>query len=69
MTYEIGPERFNSAQYETAYLRRRAREEAGAAASASTIAATLLHVELATAYAQRCCNAQDQAWVAEHRVW
>lgn len=59
MSFEIGPESFDMAQEDTLYLRRRVREEAAAAAGAHSLAATLIHVELATAYAKRCCNTED----------
>ena len=65
MSFEIGPESFDMAQEDTLYLRRRVREEAAAAASAHSLAATLIHVELATAYAKRCCNTEDPVKVEE----
>ncbi len=69
MSFEGEPEALDILQLDRAYLTRRVREEAGAAASAQSIAATLIHAALSTAYAKRCCYADDQAWVAEHRVW
>ena len=69
MTYEFGSERLNLAQHETAYLSRRVCEEAEAAAHADSLSATLIHVALATAYADRCRKAYDRDWVAKHRVW
>ena len=48
-----------------AYLESRVREEADAAATASSVEATLVHVVLATAYAKRL----NDSWVQEHRVW
>ncbi len=59
MSFEVGQESFDIAQEDTSYFRRRVREEAAAAASAHSLAATLIHVELATAYARRCCDADD----------
>lgn len=69
MPFQNGAECFHNAQSDAIYLKRRARDEAEAAASAGSLAATLIHVALATAYAQRCCRADEQAWVARHRVW
>ena len=69
MSYEVQSESFDFAQRETVYLRRRVRDEADAAASAHSLAATLAHVELATAYAVRCRSADDRAWIADHRIW
>ena len=57
------------------YLGQRVREEALAAANATSPKVTMVHVALATAYA-RCfgatCATEQQAakaWVDEHRVW
>ncbi len=69
MSFEIGARRFETAQSDAVYLRRRVRVEADAAASAPSLQATLIHVALATAYAERCCEAEDRAWLAEHRIW
>ncbi len=69
MSFEIRSESFDFSQRETIYLRRRVRDEAGAAANAQSLASTLAHVELATAYAVRCRSADDRAWIAENRVW
>ena len=69
MSCHVGAESFDGAPDHTLYLRRRVREEADAAASAHSLAATLIHVALATAYAERCCNAGDQAWIAANRLW
>ncbi len=69
MSYEVTPESFDIAQHDAVYLRRRVKDEAAAAARAHSLAATMIHVELATAYAKRCCNADDQVAVAEHRLW
>lgn len=59
-----------------AYLESRVRAEAGAAAAASSLAATLIHVSLATAYARRFgeCTERNMVlngriWAEEHRVW
>lgn len=59
-----------------AYLESRVREEADAAASARSIEATIVHVLLATRYAERLtqCSGQnthsaDQSWVEDHRLW
>lgn len=54
---------------EVQYLRRRVREEAVAGVNANCLSSTLAHFVLASAYAQRCCDANDRAWVAEHRAW
>ena len=51
------------------YLRRRVREEVDAAASANSHAATLIHVALASAYAEQSLSAGDRAWIADNRVW
>ncbi len=59
----------------TAYLESRVREEAAAAAWATSLEATLAHVKMATAYAKRlnASNAQltppEESWVEEHRLW
>ena len=65
----VEPQSFDVAQRDKVYLRHRVREEADAAASAHSLAATLTHVVLATAYAKRCCDAEDRAWVATNRLW
>jgi hypothetical protein len=59
-----------------AYLESRVREEADAAAKASSVEATLVHVVLATAYARRLneCSSGGltvpaDSWVQEHRIW
>jgi hypothetical protein len=59
-----------------AYLESRVREEADAAARASSVEATLVHVVLATAYARRlneCSSGRftvpADSWVHEHRIW
>jgi hypothetical protein len=59
-----------------AYLESRVREEADAAARASSVEATLAHVVLATAYAKRlneCSNGRltlpADSWAQEHRLW
>lgn len=69
MSFHSGAERFDRVPDHTPFLRRRVREEADAAASAHSLAATLIHVALATAYAERCCNAGDRAWIAANRLW
>ena len=69
MSNKVSPVSFDHAQHDAVYLKRRVQEEASAAASAHSLAATLIHVELATAYAKRCCNAGDQTGIAEHRLW
>ena len=57
------------------YLKGGGREEAAAAISAETVAPTLIHGVLATAYAKYCSESDERvvasgrAWVAEHRVW
>lgn len=69
MSFESGSGSFDAAQRDTVYLKRRVRDEADAAARAGSLAATLIHVALATAYAKRCSRADDQAWMAARRVW
>lgn len=69
MSFQINPASFDVTPGDTGYLKRRVREEADAAASAGSLAATLIHVALATAYAKRCGQAGDRAWVANHRLW
>jgi len=69
MSFDNGPESFDAAQRDTIYLKRRVRDEADAAARAGSMAATLIHVALATAYAKRCSRDGDQAWIAAHRAW
>lgn len=69
MSFESGSASFENAQGDAVYLKRRVRDEANAAALAGSMAATLIHVALATAYAKRSCHASDRAWIAEHRVW
>ncbi len=56
------------------YLERRVREEACAAARATSVEATLIHVSLATAYARRfgassAPETSGASWVQEQRVW
>ncbi|MBA3512478.1 hypothetical protein [Sphingomonas sp.] len=58
------------------YLESRVREEADAAATATSLEATLIHLRLATAYAKRfddCAgrssNSNVRSWVEDHRVW
>lgn len=58
------------------YLERRVREEAGAAVIATSTAATLIHIALATAYARRfgekCVPGPSEvtsSWADEHRIW
>ncbi len=69
MSIKIRSKTCDAAHRDTAYLSRRRREEAHAAASAHSVAGTLLHVALANAYAERCCGTDDRAWIAEHRLW
>ncbi len=69
MYNETGMEITDHAERDIEYLRRRVRAEAEAACSAGSLAATLIHVVLATAYAKRCCYAHDRTWVAETRLW
>ncbi|MEO7749809.1 MAG: hypothetical protein ABIS09_00610 [Sphingomicrobium sp.] len=69
MTIEVRIQDFGTVPGDAAYLKRRVVEEARAAAAASSIASTLIHVELARAFAQRCCDLTDRAWVAQHRIW
>ena len=59
-----------------AYLVSRVREEADAAARASSIEATLAHLFLATSYAKRfgeyCgrrTNFKAKSWVEDQRIW
>ncbi len=75
---EIGlPQPKQAEQFATlAYLESRVREESDAAARARSVEATLVHVMLATHYAERFteCSRQNaiaagQSWVEKHRVW
>ncbi len=74
MAFENGSQMEVFAKRDLDYLRGRVREEAAAAVSAETLASTLIHVVLATAYAKRCGGGDDRivassrAWVEEHRV-
>jgi hypothetical protein len=65
-----------SADAEQSYLEQRLREEAEAAAAASSVPAMLAHVNMAIAYArrfgERCDSsapAASEAWITENRVW
>ncbi len=69
MSFYLGTESFNDTPDHMLYLRRRVREEVDAAASANSHAATLIHVALATAYAEQSFSAGDRAWIADIRVW
>ncbi len=58
------------------YLECRVREEAKAAAQASSIEATLAHLVLATRYAERfgeyagrSASPKDRSWVEDQRIW
>jgi hypothetical protein len=58
------------------YLVSRVQEEAAAAADATSIETTLIHLKLATAYAQRLSeevaglpHPRAQSWADEHRIW
>ena len=58
------------------YLESRLREEADAAAQATSLEATLAHVMLATAYAKRLNESSTarlalaaDSWVQENRIW
>lgn len=58
------------------YLSHRARQEAEAAIGAASVAATTIHVVLATAYANRAAaltvrgeRSSAERWVDEHRIW
>ena len=69
MPFENEPDSLHNEQSEAAYLKRGVRDEADAAARAGSVAATLIHLELATASAKRCSRADDQAWLAQSRLW
>ena len=69
MYFYLGAESFDDTPDHLLYLRRRVREEVDAAASANSHAATLIHVALASAYAEKSFNAGDRAWIADNRVW
>ena len=69
MPFQSGPDSLHNAQSEAAYLKRGVRDEADAAARAGSMAATLIHVPVATASAKRCSRADDQAWLAQSRLW
>jgi hypothetical protein len=58
------------------YLARRVQEEAAAAADATSLEATIIHLKLATAYARRLSeevafpwHLRAQSWADEHRIW
>jgi hypothetical protein len=58
------------------YLKRRVRDEAEAAISASSMPAMLIHIALATAYAKRFGESEHAAaswvrdpWTERHRIW
>ena len=69
MSFHLGAEIIDCTPDHALYFRRRVREEVDAAASASSHAATMLHIALATAYAEQCGNAGDRAWIADTRLW
>lgn len=69
MPWESGTANLSAVGDDRDYLKRRVRDEAAAAARAGSMAATLIHVALAAAYARRCCLADDRDWVAQHRIW
>lgn len=54
MASESRPEKSQMLKPDFNHARRRVREEAEAAANATCLAATLIHVNLAIAYAKRC---------------
>lgn len=74
MVFENGSQIEDFATCDLDYLRGRVREEANAAVSAETLASTLIHVVLATAYAKRCGGSDDRivdsgrAWVEKVRI-
>lgn len=57
------------------YLELRVHEEADAAVNAASVEATLIHVVLATAYANRfkdrsaVTKQEGDDWVDNHRIW
>ena len=69
MSLQIRPESFDVAKHNTLDLKRRGRDVANAAASARSLASTLLNFEPATGSAKRCCDADDRAWIAQNLVW
>ncbi|MEO7365663.1 MAG: hypothetical protein ABIW03_05030 [Sphingomicrobium sp.] len=75
MTFENGSQIEVFTKSELDYLRGRVREEADAAVNAESVAATLIHVGLAKAYAERCAGGSDRlvaagrAWMDDHRLW
>lgn len=56
MAHESRPKKSLVQERDRNYARRRVREEADAAATAGSMAATLIHVDLAIAYAKRCAG-------------
>ena len=56
MAHESRLEKSRIVERDLNYARRRVREEANAAAAAGSLAATLIHVDLAIAYAKRCAG-------------
>ncbi|MEO6582481.1 MAG: hypothetical protein ABIN68_06730 [Sphingomicrobium sp.] len=75
MAFDSGSQIEVFAKSDLDYLRGRVREEADAAVNAESIAATLIHVVLAKAYAERCAGGSDRlisagrVWVDDHRLW
>ncbi len=69
MSFEIGERAFGFGQRQIEHRRRGVREKAGAAASAAFPTSKVVHMVPATANETRCCDADDRAWLAEHRVW
>lgn len=58
------------------YFVSRVKGEAAAAADAVSLEATIIHLKLATAYAQRLSEGvggpphiRAQSWADEHRIW
>ena len=54
MAHQSSPEKSLIPERNLNYARGRVREEAEAATTAGSLAATLIHVNLAIAYAKRC---------------
>ncbi len=75
MAFMNGPQMEVFAKSDLDYLRGRVREETEAAVNAESVAATLIHVVLAKAYAERCAGGSDRlvaagrAWLDDHRLW
>lgn len=69
MSLESGLTSFEMAHINLTYLRRRVRDEVQAAIQAQPTSARVIHVALATAYAERCSDEDQLSWAGQNRVW